>query len=140
MHSLGNEIVAEAKKLLDIQYGHQGRGARLDCVGVPIYIAHKLGIFTFDTRDYSPRPNANEFTQHMIASGCQQIPRKDLGNGDLVRLAYEGWPVHLAIYEKDERGQEWIIHAFAKHKKVTRDTFLPETKKKISSIWRFPEK
>ena len=70
MHAKGDKIVAEAKKLVGIKYRHQGRsGIGLDCVGVPIYIAHKLGLFTFDTKAYSPRPNPDEFTQHMIASG-----------------------------------------------------------------------
>jgi hypothetical protein len=140
MHTRANEIVTAAKSFLDVKYRHQGRtSAGLDCVGLLICIAHTIGLSTFDTIQYSNRPNVNEFTREIIRSGCVQIPISSVGNGDILRLTSHGWPVHLAIFEIDDNGNMWYIHAYLPHKKVTRDPMTPEVWARVSSVWRFPE-
>lgn len=129
-----------ANGLVGVRYRKQGRNSSgLDCAGLVIVIAHLLDITDKDTTAYSDRPNVEEFTAFMIETGCKQLPMTQLAHGDIVRLNTSGWPVHLGIYEIDDRGQEWYIHAFLPHKKVTRDPFTDVVKRDLSSVWRFPE-
>ena len=139
MHDKAAEIVYIAKGLVGVPYRHQGRNqSGLDCAGLIIVIAHMLGLSDKDTTAYSRRPNAEEFTAFMIEAGCTQLRNDGLEHGDIVRLNTSGWPVHLGVYEIDDRGQEWYTHAYLPHKKVTRDPFTDSVKRIVSSIWRFP--
>lgn len=139
MHKKAHDIVAVANGLVGVRYRHQGRNRNgLDCAGLVILIAHKLELTDKDTMAYSRRPNATEFTAFMIEAGCIQLPVAQLTHGDIVRLNTSGWPVHLGVYEVDDRGQEWYIHAFLPHKKVTRDPFTDIVRRNLSSVWRFP--
>jgi len=139
MHVKSKEIVAIAKGLVGVRYRHQGRNqAGLDCAGLVIVIAHMLDLTDKDTTAYSRRPNATEFTAFMLEAGCTQLRNDGLEHGDIVRLNTSGWPVHLGVYEIDDRGQEWYTHAFLPHKKVTRDLFTDVVKRTMSSVWRFP--
>lgn len=140
MHIKANELVETAKSLVGTRYRHQGRNeVGLDCAGLIIVVAKSLGLTNKDTTSYSRRPNVSEFTAFMIETNCTQLPYGKHEHGDILRMNTAGWPVHVAIYEVDERGQEWYIHAFLPHKKVTRDPLTDTVKKNISSVWRFPE-
>jgi len=140
MHAKANRLVNAANDLVGVRYRHQGRSqAGLDCAGLIIVTGQRCDISNFDTTNYSNRPNAVEFTREMIRAGCTQLPLAKLEHGDLLRLNTEGWPVHIAVYEIDAKGQEWYIHAYLPHKKVSRDPLTPDVKARISSVWRFPE-
>lgn len=140
MHAKANDIVYVANALVGVRYRKQGRNdVGLDCAGLVIVTAHMLDLTDKDTTAYSDRPNVPEFTAFMLATGCRQRPYKDLEHGDIIRLNSAGWPVHLGIYEIDDRGKAWYIHAYAPHRMVTRDPITPEVVAKISSVWRFPE-
>jgi len=140
MHNKANLIVEVAKDLVGIRYRHQGRTRLgLDCAGLIICVAHLCMISSFDTTAYAARPNANEFTREMIMAGCKQLPMTELAHGDILRINSHGWPVHIGIYEVDQQGQEWYIHAFLPHKMVSRDPVSPEVRVRISSVWRYPE-
>lgn len=140
MHAKANELVTIANGLVGVRYRHQGRSrVGLDCAGLIIVTAKLCGISSFDTTNYSNRPNATEFTREMIRAGCTQLPLAELKHGDLLRLNTAGWPVHIAVYEVDDMGQEWYIHAYLPHKKVSRDPVTADVRARISSVWRFPE-
>lgn len=140
MHTKANDIVFVATGFVGVRYRHQGRNEMgLDCAGLIIAVAKLLELTDKDTTSYSRRPNATEFTAFMLETKCIQLPYGKHEHGDILRLNTSGWPVHIAIYEVDEAGQEWYIHAFLPHKKVTRDPLTPKVKETISSVWRFPE-
>jgi cell wall-associated NlpC family hydrolase len=140
MHDSANDIVYVAKGLVGVRYRKQGRTqAGLDCAGLIIVIAHMLGLTDKDTTAYSDRPNVKEFTRFMLETGCKQLPYSQLAHGDILRINTGGFPVHLGVYEIDEQGREWYIHAFLPHKKVSRDPVTDAVKNSINSIWRFPE-
>lgn len=140
MHNKARDIVEVAKGLVGVRYRGQGRSQMgLDCAGLIIVAGHLNGISNFDTTSYSNRPNAEEFTQNMIEAKCRQLPYSQLAHGDMLRLNTSGWPVHIAIYEVDENGAEWYIHAYLPHKQVTRDPLTDAVKQTISSVWRYPE-
>jgi len=141
MHHLANEIVASAHTLIGVRFLHHGRDMRgIDCVGVPIYIAKDVGIKEWDTIDYGPRPNMNEFERLIRATGSKPVRYLDVAHGDMLRMMSAGrFPVHIGIYEKMPNGQEYVIHAFAPFKKVVRSPLTPVEWKKVHSVWRFPE-
>lgn len=140
MHAKANEIVLAAHTFIDVPYRHQGRSKNgIDCAGLVICTAKLVGISSFDTSSYSRRPNADEFTKQMIKAGCTQLPVSELAHGDILRIRTSGWPVHLGIYEIDERGDQWYIHAYLPYRKVARDPLTPEVWREVSSVWRFPE-
>ena len=92
-----------------------------------------------ETKAYPRRPNAPQFAAAMIKAGLTQRLFGTEEQGDILRINTQGWPVHLGLYEIDDRGVEWYIHSYLPHKKVTRDPLTPEVRRSISSIWRYSE-
>ena len=141
MHARANDIVSVANELVGLIYRHQGRGKEgVDCVGVPIYIAHRLGLSDWDTKDYGPRPALQVFNKMIITTGATRIPMSDLSHGDMVQVSWDGAPpVHVGIIEVDERDQMWMIHAFLLHRKVSRDPVTLKIERSFVAAWRLPE-
>jgi len=140
MHARADDIVAKATELQGTRYKHVGRTLNgLDCAGLLVYVAKDLGISDFDSIAYSRRPNVKEFTAAMVSAGCRRLRHSEREHGDILRFSIEGWPVHVGIYEVDQKGQEWVTHAYLPHKQVTRERLRPELEKAISTVWRFPE-
>lgn len=140
-HAKADDIVTVANELVGTKYRHQGRSVGgIDCVGVPIYIAHRLGLSSWDTKDYSPRPALREFNRLIIKTGATRIPMTELSHGDMVQISWEGTaPVHVGIIEVDERSRMWLIHAFLLHRKVSRDAVSPKLEQSFVAAWRLPE-
>ena len=143
MHDKANDIISIANAFVGIPYMHQGRSrAGLDCAGLIIVagqMANVMGPEPENTKAYPRRPNASKFAAAMIAAGLVERPYGSQEHGDILRINTGGWPVHLGLYEIDARGQEWYIHAYLPHKKVTRDPLTPGVKRTISSVWRYSE-
>lgn len=139
MHARGNDIVAQAKGYIGLPWRHQGRDRKLglDCAGVPIVVAQDLGISDFDTFRYSKRPNAKEFRRAMLEAGCRPVAKAE--SGDLLRMADRHWPVHVGIYERDERDREWVIHAYAPARQVVRERLTRDVWLRVREIMRLPE-
>lgn len=140
MHDKADLIINNANAFVGTRYRKQGRSENgLDCAGLIIVTAKYSGISNFDTTRYSDRPNAEEFVKSMRAAKCQRLRRDQLANGDILRLNTEGWPVHIAIFEVDEHGREWYIHAYLPHRKVTRDPMSDDVWSRVEDVWRFPK-
>ncbi len=141
MHANGHEIVARAKEYEGVRWRHHGRSmdTGVDCAGLLICVGHDLGLTTFDSNRYSRRPNAREFKLTLLEAGCRPINAGEVANGDILRLAESKHPVHVGIYEKDERGQEWIIHSWAVTRKVVREALTPTRRNQIAEVMRYPE-
>lgn len=140
MHTRAREICEAARTYEGVPYRHQGRGRNaIDCAGLPIVVAHDLGISGFDTASYSRRPRPHEFDRAMIEAGCTQIPMRDMAPGDILRLAEPRWPVHCAILDEDDRGRRWVIHAYLTARKVIRERYTSGVEARVRSVWRFPE-
>lgn len=145
MHTKASEIISAAKSYVGVRYREQGRNmAGLDCAGLIVCTGVDSGAFPSDAvdkiaKDYSRRPNVAEFTKSMIDAGCVRLPYGQHENGDILRIAFSNWPVHIGIYEVDERGNEWVIHAYLPVKKVTRERISRDIEGLISTVWRYPE-
>lgn len=141
MHARGNEIVARAKEYDGVRWRHQGRSMEtgVDCAGLLACVGKDLGITNFDSLQYSRRPNPRRFKQILLQAGCIPINAGQVANGDILRLAESKHPVHVGIYEKDERGQEWIIHSWAITRKVVREALTETRRRQIAEVMRYPE-
>lgn len=142
MHAKANDIIYVANALVGVPYRHQGRNQNgVDCAGLIVVVGQMLDLMTDEEkRNYPRRPDTNTFTKEMIKVGLKQRPFGKHEHGDILRLNTSGWPVHLGIYEVDDRGMEWVIHAYQPHKRVTRDALSIITKHcPISSVWRYSD-
>lgn len=141
MHARGNDIVARAKEYVGVRWRHQGRSldTGVDCAGLLVCVGHDLGLTDFDSIQYSRRPNPRHFKQILLQAGCTIINAGQVANGDILRLAESKHPVHVGIYEKDERGQEWIIHSWAITRKVVREALTTTRRNQIAEVMRYPE-
>ena len=91
MHDRADDIVLVANELVGMAYRHQGRGERgIDCVGVPIYIAHRLELSNWDTKDYGPRPALHVFNKMIVATGATRIPMPELSRDRCRRVLESG--------------------------------------------------
>lgn len=100
-----NQIVDAARAYKGTPFLHQGRAvAGLDCVGLCIRVAHDLDLTQFDIDGYSRVPSGR-MMQRVLAEQCERIQIEDAQPGDLLHLAFEDEPQHMAIVT--DRG---IIH------------------------------
>lgn len=130
------DIVDEAKTWLGVRYKHAGRDRYgIDCVGLPIKVAHGLGLTTYDTTNYSKRPNASELRRE-LRGHLEQVHVRDARHGDVLVIPAPHSPVHMGILEVDERGDEWLIHAWASARQVVRES-LPN-KNHVRMAFRYP--
>jgi len=141
MHPKANEIVALATDMIGTRYRHMGRNRScVDCAGMIIYIGQQLQLFPagFNVTNYSKRPNVSEFSKGMRTSGSIPTNLNERSHGDIIRMALQGWPVHLSILEVDPFGTEYLIHALAERKQVVREPLNEIRFNEISSVWRYP--
>lgn len=139
MHPRANEIVDCARSLVGVPFKHQGRDTRgIDCVGVPIYIAKELGIKEWNSVAYPPRPNMALFEKLIRQTGATLVPFKEVAHGDMLRVMSYRFPVHMGIYAKDAKGNEYIIHAYQPVGKVIVTPLSAKEWEKVHSVWRFP--
>ena len=106
MEMLRNSIVTAARSYVGTPFLHQGRTAKgLDCVGLCIRVAHDLKLTQFDIDGYSRVPSGR-MMQRILAEQCERIDIQDILPGDILHMAFEDEPQHLAIVT--DKG---IIHA-----------------------------
>lgn len=138
-----SEIVQSARELLGTPFHHQGRvsGVGVDCVGLVILVARKLGYVPsdFDFTGYPRYPDGKVLIEqlglHLI-----EIAKPNMQIGDIVCVAFDKHPQHVGIIGDYRHGGFSIIHAAGKHGKVieTRLMFTPAMR--FVSSYRFPGK
>lgn len=89
--------MAAARAYLGVPYKHQGRNRRgLDCIGLMIRVGHDLGLSDFDIDGYARVPSGYKMAQQ-IAEVCERIPANTAQPGDMIHLAFQRQPQHLAL-------------------------------------------
>jgi len=142
--TIQEQMIVEAKKLLDVRYKDKGRDEHgLDCAGLLILVAHRLGLSDYDSLDYTRRPIEAEMRREM-----KKIPqikilenKWDWQNGDLGVFADEGNAVHLGFLEVDQ-GRWYLIHAWARAHKVvrsetSREVLEHDKKLRLRRVYRY---
>lgn len=135
-----DDLVAAATTWIGVPWRHLGRDrARgVDCVGLLIKCAHQIGVATdFDTRNYGRRPVPTDFLREMRGQ-LVQIQKREMAHGDVGVFREPRHPCHVGILEVDNHGQRWIIHAYAPHRKVTRDPLDGERLARLLMAFRLP--
>lgn len=128
------DIVAAARALVGTPYHHQGRkeGVGLDCIGVPIEAARKVGIEVRDFKGYGAIPQP-EVLLAKIAENCDEINLEQVRPGDL--LCFKSGmtqPSHFGIL-LDDGG---FVHAYERMGRVVREPFDARWIRLLHSIWR----
>lgn len=97
---------------------HEGRGPNdvgYDCAGLPIVAAQKTGLYNegMDMVRYSRRADGYSLLKHLNKFFIRKDKNKGLKRGDVLILAYNENPSHVAIFLGKYKNQEgdYIIHA-----------------------------
>lgn len=138
-----SEIVQSARELLGTPFHHQGRisGVGVDCVGLVILVARKLGYVPsdFDFTGYPRYPDGKVLIEqlglHLI-----EIAKPNMQIGDIVCVAFDKHPQHVGIIGDYRHGGFSIIHAAGKHGKVIETRLMFSNSMKFVSAYRFPDK
>jgi len=100
------EVVETARSYIGTRWRHQGRDRRgLDCVGLVLRVAHDLGLTDFDVSNYGRVPS-NRMMERVLSEQCEKTTLAEIESGDILHLAFEKQPQHLAIVS-----DVGIIHA-----------------------------
>jgi cell wall-associated NlpC family hydrolase len=105
-----DDIIAAARECIGTPFWHQGRrvGIGLDCAGVAIHVAQKIGIDHFDVAGYGRTPADGQLERTLEDQpGLQRIMLNNRQPGDLLLMRFVSDPQHLAICAGDT-----IIHAY----------------------------
>ncbi len=123
----GEDIVVEARKFLGVPFLHQGRTEHgLDCVGLVVVVANRLGISGRDFVAYGRRPNGLQFVREFVKAGLTRLPVSNRLPGHLIIIPETTYPCHVGIIT----GEFSIIHAHAPDKKVVETTLTDDWLKK----------
>ena len=137
------QIVEEARKWVNTPFGHQGRdfGRTIDCVGLVYMVGKSLNIIDHDMttekakpyQGYTPHPKDNKIRQ-----ACEdylvRIPRRELSAGDIVLVAFNTVPSHVAIFTGST-----LIHALSKINKCTEHSINESWKRRFCGFYRYPK-
>lgn len=102
------QILAAARECIGTPFRHQGRvcGVAIDCAGLVVHVATRLGLDYCDVRGYSRIPGSGALASALDAQPCLVVAR-DMQAGDVLLMRFVSEPQHLAIYAGDT-----IIHAY----------------------------
>lgn len=135
------EVVAIARETLGCIYGHQGRvnGLRLDCAGVPVHVAKRLGMSFEDITNYGRLPVPAEMRRALDAN-LVRVPKEEMQIGDVAWIKFRVDPQHFGILGDYYLGGFSLIHAYngAGVRKVVEHRIDEQWAARIVAVWRFP--
>jgi hypothetical protein len=135
------EIVAIARETLGTPYQHQQRvnGQALDCAGVPVFVALRLGMSFNDVTDYGRLPVPAEM-RSVLEKNMARVAKKDIQPGDVAWLRFEAEPQHFGIIGDYQYGGFSLIHAYngAGLNKVVEHRLDEQWLARIVAAWRYP--
>lgn len=141
-----SRIVEVARSYLGTPFAHQGRmpGVGLDCAGVVIAIARELGMVApdFDITGYGRTPDGKSLVgwcrEHMT-----EIPKAEMRPGDVLCVAWENIPHHLAVLVDYKYGGLAIVHSIdqrgKKRGQVVEHRLVFSDRLKFVAAFRMPE-
>ena len=126
-----HDVVSHARSFVGVPYLHQGRTRHgLDCVGLVVRVVNDLGISDFDASHYGRVPSGRMMVR-VLQDYCDTVKPADLRPGDLVHIAYDKHPQHLAILT-----DHGMVHADSTHG-VVEHTFSDGFRAKMRGCYRF---
>jgi hypothetical protein len=145
------EIVAFAREVIGTPYMHQQRiaGMALDCAGVPVHVAKRLGMSFEDITNYGRLPVPAEM-RRVLDANLVRVPKEQMQIGDVTWLNFPKGPPHLAKSQRDPQhfaivcdyhlGGFGLIHAYngSGLSKVVEHRLDEQWAARIVAVWRFP--
>ncbi len=138
-----NDIVNAARGWIGTRFHHQGRLKKtdthkggVDCLGLLIGVARELNLplSQYDEVDYPHYPDTEKLRQKL--AGCmQEIKIQDMRMGDVLLLAVDDSPQHLAIVS-ELAGELAIIHAYAPARAVVEHVLDSWWKQRVVAAFR----
>lgn len=130
------EVIAEARKHLGTRWIHQGRweGIGLDCLGLVVVVARNLGYKVQDTSTYDIRPDPVLLRSEVER---QLIPTSSPRLGSILLLHFNT-RTRTAYHFAFLSGEDAIIHAYAKARKVVEDTYSELWAPRLTAAFDFP--
>ncbi|HRH13183.1 MAG TPA: NlpC/P60 family protein [Azonexus sp.] len=137
-----DDIVAAARAEIGTPFRHQGRtpGRALDCAGLMIIIAGRIGSEVIDSTAYARRPSSALLEMALDMQPClTRVALDAIEPGDILLMKFEGDPQHLAIFagRSDIYQDDGIIHAWAQARKVCEHRLTPDWRARIVRAYRF---
>lgn len=135
------EIVAIARDAIGTPYKHQQRvaGLALDCAGVPVHVAKRIGMSFEDITNYGRLPVPAEM-RRVLDTNMTRVPLAEMQIGDVVWLKFRVEPQHFGVLGNYYLGGFSLIHAYngAGLSKVVEHRLDEQWAARIVSAWRFP--
>lgn len=128
-------ILAAARECLGTPFRHQGRllGEALDCAGVAVHVARRIGCDVSDLAGYARTPHGGLLEQALDAQVClTRVAIADRAPGDLLLMRFTGEPQHLAILAEGT-----IIHAYEAVGKCCEHRLASSWAARIERAYRF---
>jgi cell wall-associated NlpC family hydrolase len=136
------DIVAIAREVIGSPYGHQGRvgGIALDCAGVPVYVAQRLGMPFDDVTGYGRQPNPDEM-RAILEKNLARVAKANKQPGDVVWLKIGANPQHLGVLGDYPLGGLSLIHSTngSGLNRVVEHRLDDAWCSRIVAVWRFPQ-
>lgn len=129
------EVAAAARGYVGTPFHHQGRlkGVGIDCAGLVVGVAHELGLSAFDYTEYAHRPHAS-LLERLLDANMDRVSA--WGAGDVLLLAFDGDPQHLAVVTELAAGPG-IVHAYAPMRRCVEHRLDGVWRARIRGAFRF---
>lgn len=110
--------------------------AGVDCVGLLIMVARKLGLPHTDDPHYRMRPQPGRLMESLRRSGLVEVAEAKPGDVVAFDCSRRGVPYHVGILATFD-GRPTVIHAIARGR-VEEVSFDGEWESKHVSSWAYP--
>ena len=126
-----------ARECIGTPFLHQGRrqGLGVDCVGLLLVVADRLGLTGVDFPNYYRTPDGT--LEEKLSASLWRCVRECIHchmPGDVLCFKIRNQPQHVAI--RTNRG---IIHALGDSRKVNETSYDQRWRKRLVSVWEWPE-
>ena len=115
-------LIEEARRWIGVRWRHQGRDFErgVDCAGLLICVAARLGLDLVDRRAYGRRQSGGLLMRD-LHDQLKYISVSLYNNGDIGVFMEEGYPVHIGFLAAS-KGEPSVIHAHARRRQVVEET------------------
>lgn len=133
-------IVEIARSCLQTPYHHQARrpGVGLDCVGLVVSVGRAAGVLQhgYDVRGYSRVPDGFSLMKHLYEQ-LDEVGRDEMAPGDVICVAFDGYPQHIGVLGDYAHGGLSIIHASSSAGRVIETRLLFSSAMRFVAAFRF---